>query len=92
MRLQSSGEDPVLGQLWLTVNVNISCSGLQVLEFKHLQCEQTGDLISERKHYSIVTIDCEKELEECFVPEDVMMSRLFVNHDGLSSVMFSRLI
>ena len=40
----------------------------------------------------MIPIDCEKELEECFVPEDVMMSRLFVNHDGLSSVMFSRLI
>ena len=40
----------------------------------------------------LVPIDCVKELEEYLVPEDVMISRLIVNNDGLCSVMFSRLI
>ena len=40
----------------------------------------------------MVPIDCEKELEVYFVLEDVMMSRLIVNNDGICSVMFSRLI
>ena len=40
----------------------------------------------------MIPIDCEKELEVYFVLEDVMMSRLIVNNDGICSVMFSRLI